>query len=123
MISIDPTSDEMTNILSRFSIEDLMQYRSICKSWSNLIRDPHFINTYMNQHSSYKENYLIGKDILDVTTKEYCTFYSDETFIEREKLEFPLSESTKRFEVLGCCNSVLFLIYPRTPRSDSKMYF
>ncbi|KAF3646758.1 hypothetical protein FXO37_20296 [Capsicum annuum] len=119
----DPPGDEMTNILSRLPIEDLMKFRSVCKSWSNLIRDPCFINMHMNQRSLYKESYLIGKDILDVTKNECCTLYSDETFAEHKKLEFPLCESTKSFEVFGCCNGVLFLLYPITPRSSSKMYF
>ncbi|KAM3204178.1 F-box protein CPR1-like [Capsicum annuum] len=119
----DPPGDEMTNILSRLPIEDLMKFRSVCKSWSNLIRDPCFINMHMNQRSLYKESYLIGKDSLDVTENECCTLYSDETFAEHKKLEFPLCEPTKSFEVFGCCNGVLFLLYPTTPRSSSKLYF
>ncbi|CAN4117599.1 unnamed protein product [Withania somnifera] len=91
MISVDPPGDEMTNILSRLPVEDLMKFRSVCKSY--------------------------------IVEKECCTLYFDETFVERRKLEFPLWETTKRFEVLGCCNGVLFLIYPLTSRSDSKMYF
>ncbi|KAK4364039.1 hypothetical protein RND71_015397 [Anisodus tanguticus] len=139
MISADPPGDEMTNILSRLPVEALMQLRSVCKSWCNLIRDPHFVNMHMNQHSSYKESgYLIGKDIildfaeieeckdttLDVAEiKECCTLYSDETFAEHKKMEFPLWESTKSFQIIGCCNGVLFLVYPLTPRSCCKMYF
>ncbi|XP_060201201.1 F-box/kelch-repeat protein At3g23880-like [Lycium barbarum] len=126
MISVDPPGDEMTNILSRLPVEDLMQFRSVCKSWCNLIIDLYFVNKHMNQHSSYKESsFLIGKDlILDVAEiKECCTLYSDETFAEHKKLEFPLWESTKSFEVLGCCNGVLFLLYPLSPRSCCKMYF
>ncbi|CAN4117600.1 unnamed protein product [Withania somnifera] len=115
MISVDLLGDEMTNILSRLSVKDLMKFRSICKSWCNVIRDPQFVNLHMNQHSSCEESYLIGKDTLDVVEKECCSLYSDETFIERKKLKFPLWESTKIFKVLGCYNGVLFLIYLLTP--------
>ncbi|XP_009628922.1 F-box/kelch-repeat protein At3g23880-like isoform X1 [Nicotiana tabacum] len=123
MISADPPGDEMTNILSRLPVNALMQFRCVCKSWCNLIRDPHFVNMHMNQHSSYKRSYLISKDILDVGEKECCTLFCDETFTKHKKLEFPLWESTKSFEVFGCCNGVLFLLYPIAPRSGCNMYF
>ncbi|KAK4364037.1 hypothetical protein RND71_015395 [Anisodus tanguticus] len=107
MISADPPGDEMTNILSTLLVEALMQFRSVCKSWCSIIRDPHFVNMHMNHHSSYKESsYLISKDImLDVAEiKARFTLYSDETFTEHKKMEFPLWESIKSFEVFGCCN-------------------
>ncbi|PHT35631.1 hypothetical protein CQW23_23331 [Capsicum baccatum] len=93
---VDPSGDEMTNILSRLPIKDLMKFWSVCKSWSNLIRDPCFITMHMNQHSLHKESCLIDKDSLDIMGNECCTLYSDETFAEHKKLEFPLCEPDTR---------------------------
>jgi molecular chaperone HtpG len=85
-------------ILSKLPLKSLKRFHCVCKSWSLLFENPHFINMYIdnvtgNNHSYYDDTFLILHKLLPKTHRyrTHCEFYwlSGEKFENRVKLDWP----------------------------------
>ncbi|KAM7529081.1 hypothetical protein LguiB_032491 [Lonicera macranthoides] len=100
--------DILFNIFLRLPVKSILRFRSVCKSWRQLLFDPLFIQTHVddtNRHCQCHERLLVQS-----TSR---TFYSVD-LEESSKgnavlINFPL-RATSDIKVLGSCNGLLCLL-------------
>jgi len=81
------------SILSKLPLKSLKRFECVCKSWSLLFEDSHFMNKFRTNfisksHSYYNDTSLILYQVIDPL---HCSFYllSGERFENRVKLDLP----------------------------------
>ncbi|OIS98753.1 PREDICTED: putative F-box protein At3g20705 isoform X1 [Nicotiana attenuata] len=56
--------DAMVQILLRLPVKSLLRFRSVCKSWYNFLKSPHFIKLHLTHQIAYnRENYGCFPDL------------------------------------------------------------
>ena len=114
------TDSLVSKILVRLPVKSLMGCIRVCKSWYNLISDPCFIRSHLSQKSADEKEYLATGFLRDRYIDEYYSFRCKETFLEKLKVNFPMSRSAWSFKTAGCCNGLLLML--NLNGYDSDMY-
>ncbi|XP_050264028.1 F-box/kelch-repeat protein At3g23880-like [Quercus robur] len=103
--------DVLMDIFARLPVKSLLQFKCVCKSWCNLIKEPIFITKHVNQSALSNNGYL-------AVTRQGSTFggncsislISYETFREVIRITIPSKEYGKApFRIVGSCNGILCL--------------
>ena len=98
-------------ILSKLPLKSLKRFECVCKPWSLLFEDSHFMNKFRanfisNSHSYYNDTSLILYQVIDSHDSLGCSFYSlsGERFENRVKLDLPnpFQEETPFFDFVDC---------------------
>nr|XP_043640119.1 F-box/kelch-repeat protein At3g23880-like [Erigeron canadensis] len=134
-ISKDPPTllqEIILEILSRLPVESLLRCKSVCKSWSCLISDPHFIKTYLMFSISnirYAHHRLIFSTVPRINLKT-CPLYDVVCHHKSNnvlEVDYPLKHPRKSVWIVGSCNGLLciaieedtlFLWNPSTRKSN-----
>ena len=108
----DLSGDVLMDIFSRLPVKTLLQFKSVCKSWYDIIKDPIFITKHVNR-SNHSNNGYVAVTCRDDTFhgKCYISLFSDQTFHEIFSINIPCMEEHAKapFRIVGSCNGVLCL--------------
>ncbi|KAK7273139.1 hypothetical protein RIF29_14185 [Crotalaria pallida] len=112
----------VSNILSRLPANDLMRCKHVCKSWYNLITDPHFITNYHVfynnlKHCQREQDLLVIRRPFLSSLKTYisvlsCNFNQPKMHISSHLLSPSIEFSSDHkywTEILGPCNGIYLL--------------
>ncbi|XP_058214501.1 F-box/kelch-repeat protein At3g23880-like [Rhododendron vialii] len=82
---------EMTiEILSRLPVKSLLRFKSVCKTWYDLIKTPHFISKHLLTHSTRHHTPLLETSLNLVTeNQEISLIYNDGFNNGPINLDFP----------------------------------
>ncbi|KAK7338440.1 hypothetical protein VNO77_19050 [Canavalia gladiata] len=108
------------NVLTRLPAKELMLCKCVCKSWFNLITDPHFISNYYvvyNTLQTQEENLLVIRRPFLSGLKTYISVLSwnvndPKGVVSSHVLNPPYEyNSDHRYwtEIMGPCNGIYFL--------------
>ncbi|XP_063942989.1 F-box/kelch-repeat protein At3g23880-like [Daucus carota subsp. sativus] len=111
--------DALTEILSRLHVKALSRFKCVCKSWENLIKQPHFISRHLanwTNSSTNKDNvHLLISKRDDETNKRVISLSADDaldTFVDQNSPPF-INETFGHIRLLGPCNGLVCLYgYP-----------
>ncbi|XP_058763049.1 F-box/kelch-repeat protein At3g06240-like [Vicia villosa] len=115
--------ESLSNILSRLPAKELLKTRFVCKSWFNLITDPHFINDYYVFYNNliYSQN---QEEKLLVIHRPFISgvetfisllswnFSDPEKHVSSSLVKLPdeyISDHKYWTEIMGPCNGIYFL--------------
>ncbi|XP_043718177.1 F-box protein At3g07870-like [Telopea speciosissima] len=98
-----------TNIFSRLSIKSLFQFRCVCKTWRDLLTDPHFIKQQLNRSSETNisnPNLILncGSNLCHVLYSIHNGTWDDKPV----KLDLPFKLSN--IGIVGSCNGLVCLL-------------
>ncbi|TKY49576.1 F-box protein CPR30 [Spatholobus suberectus] len=110
----------VSNILSRLPAKDLLKCKRVCKSWFDLLTDPHFITNYYvvyNSLQSQEKHLLVIRRPFLSNLKTYISVLSwkvndPRKHVSSDVLNPPYeynSEHKYWTEILGPCNGLYFL--------------
>lgn len=100
------------DILTRLLVKSILRFRSVCKSWYNLFRNPDFIK--MHLYHSNRMNYF-SLILTKYDDDGFATFLSVDynhslsLFDQRVKFCCPLKYRQCLVEILGSCNGLICL--------------
>ncbi|KAK1394247.1 F-box/kelch-repeat protein [Heracleum sosnowskyi] len=111
--------DAITEILSRLHVQALSIFKCVCKSWNNLIKEPHFVSNHLinwTNSSTNKDNvHLLISRRDDETNKRVISLSTDnalDTFVDQNSPPF-INETFGHIRLLGPCNGLVCLYgYP-----------
>ncbi|XP_059289061.1 F-box/kelch-repeat protein At3g23880-like [Lycium ferocissimum] len=116
---LNPTSncifprEIISNILSRLPVKTLLQFRSVCKPWRNLISKPNFIDTHFYHSSSLQH---IGSPILihtqHVKSSDHVLSLYNPLESSVVELDNPFPFFFQEMAVVGSCNGIVCLCKP-----------
>ncbi|KAL8115033.1 hypothetical protein AgCh_021748 [Apium graveolens] len=110
----------VAQILVFLPVKSLIQLTPICKSWYNLIKDPHFISAHLN-HALYMANnnlnnldddgYLLAipNKFKPFGNKYFCFVISPDIYNVLDNIELPICTRNMSVEIVNSCNGVLCL--------------
>ncbi|KAK7856848.1 putative f-box/kelch-repeat protein [Quercus suber] len=108
----DLPEDVLMDIFSRLPVKTLLQFKSVCKSWYDIIKDPVFISKHVNR-SNHGNNGYLAVTRRDDTFGSTCfiSLFSYETFREIYNITIPSKKEHSKapFRIVGSCNGVLCL--------------
>ncbi|GER29420.1 F-box and associated interaction domains-containing protein [Striga asiatica] len=97
--------DLLLEILLRLTVKDLLRFKSVCKRWYSIIRNPDFVNQHFT-HKSNQEYLLIRHYRYDLEQYAFA-MYLDENFSKYEEpdnLQLPFTVSA----LMGPINGVFW---------------
>lgn len=113
--NMDALADLVPDILSRLPVKSLLRFKSVTKSWYNIINDPHFISKH---YLSFNDNKLRNGVSLLVKTKNDTILHAiPKTLSLFSHVYTTNSSSTKLINlntltissISGPCNGIYFL--------------
>ena len=108
----DLPEDVLMDIFSRLPVKTLLQFKSVCKSWYDIIKDPVFITKHVNR-SNHGNNGYLAVTRRDDTFGSTCliSLFSYETFREIYNITIPSKKEHSKapFRIVGSCNGVMCL--------------
>jgi F-box interacting protein len=119
----DLPQESVCNILSRLPARELLKCKCVCKSWFNLITDPHFISNYYVTYNNLiysqnqEEHLLVIRRPFISGVKTYISLLSwslndPKNHVSSSLLNFPdeyISDYKYWTEFMGPCNGIYFL--------------
>ncbi|XP_071720706.1 F-box protein CPR1-like [Rutidosis leptorrhynchoides] len=93
----------IVEILTHLPVRSLFRFRSVSKSWKDLIDSPYFINLHLNQ-SKKKEKICTLLEPKNHSTS-LCLDWSSDS----DKLVIPSNNYVAFDQIIGSCNGLLFL--------------
>lgn len=99
-------------ILIRLPVKDLTHCRCVNKSWYNLVNDPFFICSHLSQQSIDEKGYLVTAHQTYLPPRERYLFLCHETFLQKLKVERPVSELRRASSLVGCAKGLLLMLNP-----------
>ncbi|WOG86860.1 hypothetical protein DCAR_0206079 [Daucus carota subsp. sativus] len=110
----------LAQILLFLPVKSLIQLTPICKSWYNLIKDPHFISAHLihslniaknNTNTSDDHRYLLATPckFKPFGDKYFCFVIHPDNMKVLEKWELPICTRNMNVEVVNSCNGLLCL--------------
>ena len=105
----DLPEDVLMNILARFPVKSLLQFKCVCKPWYAVIKDPIFITKHVNQSALRNNGYLaITRRGGNFLGKCSISLISYENFHEVITITLPYKEDgVALFQIVGSCNGIL----------------
>lgn len=83
------------------SVKNIVQLRSVCKTWYRKVTDPAFISMHAHWCSKNHSGYLISANCGSQLSRV------DKALNFSQKLEFPSSISGHSLRIVGCCDGLL----------------
>uniref|UniRef100_A0A5B7AFI7 Putative F-box protein CPR30-like n=1 Tax=Davidia involucrata TaxID=16924 RepID=A0A5B7AFI7_DAVIN len=109
----DLPKDIIIDILSRVPVRSLLRFKSVCKSWYALFKNPNFITKHFNQTNSHTTNtyflYTSRRSTTDNGDRSISLLSSSETFDIPIDLDIPFLSISKPFRISGSCNGLVCL--------------
>jgi len=108
----DLPEDVLMDIYSRLPIKTILQFKSVCKSWYDIIKDPIFITKHVNLSNHSNNGYLaVTRRVGTFGGKCLISLFSYETFREVFNITIPFKKEHGRvpFRIVGSCNGILCL--------------
>ncbi|XP_030945892.1 F-box protein At3g07870-like [Quercus lobata] len=108
----DLPEDVLMDIYSRLPIKTILQFKSVCKSWYDIIKDPIFITKHVNLSNRSNNGYLaVTRRVGTFGGKCLISLFSYETFREVFNITIPFKKEHGRvpFRIVGSCNGILCL--------------
>lgn len=129
---MDLSVDLMIDILLRFPAKPLMQFKSVCKLWYQIICSPHFANLHFDQTLTL--THLGNSNLRFIFSSPYLSCADFDTFGNITELDHPLRKIGQGFvDVVGSSNGLLCLckcycdsyltLYNPTTRTYKKLPF
>ncbi|XP_074370442.1 putative F-box protein At3g16210 isoform X5 [Apium graveolens] len=106
----DLTDPLVIKILITLPVKSLMQCICVCKSWYNLVSDPHFISLHLSLKSADEKEYLVIRLLRGLYLTDYFSFRCNETLVEKLKVNCPIPELGWGCSIAGCCNGLLLIV-------------
>ncbi|XP_050264025.1 F-box/kelch-repeat protein At3g23880-like [Quercus robur] len=103
----DLPEDVLMDIYSRLPIKTILQFKSVCKSWYDIIKDPIFITKHVNLSNRSNNGYLaVTRRVGTFGGKCLISLFSYETFREVFNITIPSKKEHGRapFRIVGSCN-------------------
>ena len=100
------------DMFSRLPIKTILQFKSVCKSWSDIIKDLVFITKHVNLSNRSNSGYLaVTRCVGTFGGKCLISLFSYETFREVFNVTIPSKKEHGRasFRIVGSCNGILCL--------------
>ena len=100
------------DMFSRLPIKTILQFKSVCKSWSDIIKDLVFITKHVNLSNRSNSGYLaVTRCVGTFGGKCLISLFSYETFREVFNITIPSKKEHGRapFRIVGSCNGILCL--------------
>ncbi|KAI8557002.1 hypothetical protein RHMOL_Rhmol05G0299900 [Rhododendron molle] len=106
-------------ILSRLPVKSLLRFKSVCRTWYDLIETPHFISKHLLTHSTRNHTPLLENSLNLVTdNREFSLIYNDGFNSGPINLDFPFLDRrnygrTSRYggeyyiSIGGICNGLV----------------
>ncbi|KAI8557003.1 hypothetical protein RHMOL_Rhmol05G0300000 [Rhododendron molle] len=119
--------DIIIEILSRLPVETLMRFESVCKTWYDLIKTPHFISKHLQTHSTLNStSLLVTNNNCETDTHQISLLSNDGLNNGPISLDLPflngrINEYTgmnySYFYIVGICNGLVCIhfspyVYP-----------
>ncbi|KAI8557018.1 hypothetical protein RHMOL_Rhmol05G0301400 [Rhododendron molle] len=92
-------------ILSRLPVKSLLRFKSVCKTWYDLIKTPDFISKHLLNHSTLNHTpLLVTSSIRGTKNHEMSLLFNDGLNNGSINLGFPLINC---FSIAGICNGLV----------------
>ncbi|XP_074361642.1 putative F-box protein At3g10430 [Apium graveolens] len=105
----------LVEVLARLPVKHLLQYRSVCKAWLNLISSPSFVQTHLDHTAADSKNgtFIAHSYQVNIPNHKISLIRLDD-LDNPINLEhpFPSSVSPEEMDVVGSCNGLLCLTNP-----------
>ncbi|XP_074340863.1 putative F-box protein At3g10430 [Apium graveolens] len=105
----------LVEVLARLPVKLLLQYRSVCKAWLNLISSPSFVQTHLDHTAADSKNgtFIAHSYQVNIPNHKISLLRLDD-LDNPINLEhpFPSSVSPEEMDVVGSCNGLLCLTNP-----------
>ncbi|KAK9734629.1 hypothetical protein RND81_04G153300 [Saponaria officinalis] len=88
----------IADILKRLPAKSLLRFMSVCKFWYSLIKNPNFISSHFNHHSTEGPKYLM----YCVNYDEYRVYADTDSFVRHLEFTYP-----GMYLKVGCCNGII----------------
>ncbi|KAM7477752.1 hypothetical protein LguiA_025965 [Lonicera macranthoides] len=107
------SDDILSIIFLKLPIKSLLRCRSVCKSWRQLLCDPHFVKMHLNHLSQHHHKLLLRNS--------NCFYSLDYETSHRNAVprDFPL-EITLCKKIWGSCNGLVCV--PTLPKTKTSQY-
>ncbi|KAJ8420739.1 hypothetical protein Cgig2_010909 [Carnegiea gigantea] len=107
---MDLPVDSMFDILLRFPAKPLMQFKSVCKLWYQIICSPHFANLHFDKTLTLTLTQMGNANLRFIFSSPYLSCADFDTFGNITELDHPLRKIGQGFvDVVGSCNGLLCL--------------
>lgn len=111
MIPILP-SEFVTEILLRLPVKSLLQFRSVSKSWLNLISSSEFIKFHLDLSANNKDNshhrLMYNHNFKEGSLKSLL--YESDVIEAPHDLNYPMKDHQRPFQIVGSANGLICLI-------------
>ncbi|KAK9734634.1 hypothetical protein RND81_04G153500 [Saponaria officinalis] len=88
----------IADILKRLPAKSLLRFMSVCKFWYSLIKNPNFISSHFNHHSTEGPKYLMYYADYD----EYRVYADTDNFDRHLEFTYPGIQL-----IVGCCHGII----------------
>ncbi|KAK8503639.1 hypothetical protein V6N11_030734 [Hibiscus sabdariffa] len=93
-------------ILKRLPVKSLVRFRSVCKTWNSIIRDPSFISTHLQSSLSNNTPFLLIQSVKGIGF-EFSWHYDNDGFDKFNQLQLPVFHCGSDSLVIGSVNGVI----------------
>ncbi|KAF5739163.1 F-box and associated interaction domains-containing protein putative isoform 1 [Tripterygium wilfordii] len=108
---VDISEDLLVEILSRLTVESLMQLRCVCKAWRDFIRRPDFISKhYLMQTTLRNVNLIVSHERSFFSLLSSCSDV-DDTLRVTETIKIEDENFLRDLYVMGPCNGLICLAH------------
>lgn len=104
-LSCFPT-DIIFEILSRLPVKDLMKFRTVCKSWNKLIKNPQFVDLQVSRAKCQPPGFLFQQSTLDSGRNLFLMEITDSGWRCKE-LEYKSFHGRSHVHLSNSCNGMI----------------
>ncbi|XP_026439663.1 F-box protein CPR1-like [Papaver somniferum] len=109
-MSIFIPEDIIINILTRLSVKYLSRFRCVCKSWYNLIKNPHFANLQLNHSMKYGGDHGIIYYNCESYDEKICfcvDYDSSSSSLSNSVVQIDYPSEHGMVDIIGSCNGLI----------------
>ncbi|XP_059632200.1 F-box protein CPR1-like [Cornus florida] len=100
--------DILFDILSRLPVQNLMQYRCVCKSWQSMISDPQFIKTHLHRSTQSLDTQRL---MVTHPSNDHFISLDCKSLHESKRVDSPWKTSYSYAKVLCTCDGLILLCF------------